>query len=328
MTRREVTVHALCSAKGGVGKSTLAVVLATERALRRGSSVLIDLDLTGTSLADGLDLRAPLLDERDDGTLDIEAEPTGDLCDLDETAKRRRRRHRERSAEPRHVPFFNDALNFVPSDDEHECRLDALLWRHAVDHGVGYLPSSSAPADVDRALEWLSDPELQDAAASRLGWLLDGLVRALPDLTDIVIDLPPGLFGFTRQAMLLMATLSGHRQAPGDPSVLPPPAVRWRAAPYLVLTTDRNDWTVSLHAYSALRRQLPELAPVVNRLLVPRGQFEAKLLGWFGPTGVASELTYVEDLHSELGTLFWSGGLELPADRVGEIAQCVRGGAP
>ena len=49
------------SVKGGVGKSTLstrcALALARKRPERR--VYLVDLDLTGTSLADGLPLRAP-----------------------------------------------------------------------------------------------------------------------------------------------------------------------------------------------------------------------------------------------------------------------------
>src|SRR5688572_6722323 len=54
------------SVKGGVGKSTLAVLTALTLARRPGARVtLIDMDLTGTSLADALRLEAPAWDLAD-----------------------------------------------------------------------------------------------------------------------------------------------------------------------------------------------------------------------------------------------------------------------
>ena len=31
-------------------------------------------------------------------------------------------------------------------------------------------------------------------------WLLDGMIDELPHLTDLVVDLPPGLFGFADES--------------------------------------------------------------------------------------------------------------------------------
>src|SRR5262245_46570481 len=50
MQRREVTLHAFSSIKGGVGKSTLAVVAANLLARRGRRCLVVDVDLIGTSL--------------------------------------------------------------------------------------------------------------------------------------------------------------------------------------------------------------------------------------------------------------------------------------
>jgi MinD-like ATPase involved in chromosome partitioning or flagellar assembly len=66
VNRRAIRVHAFASAKGGVGKSSLAVGCARIVAEQSGVPVLIDADVTGSSLADGLALVAPRLVEFDD----------------------------------------------------------------------------------------------------------------------------------------------------------------------------------------------------------------------------------------------------------------------
>src|SRR5580698_1045668 len=77
MSGRVITLHVFCSAKGGVGKSTLAIACARLLAEASRTVVLIDADLTGTSLADGLCLCAPEVARRPDGRLDFDAAPTG-----------------------------------------------------------------------------------------------------------------------------------------------------------------------------------------------------------------------------------------------------------
>lgn len=56
---RTVSLHAFCSTKGGVGKSTLAVAWTELLRVDGRRCVLLDADLTGSSLADGLDLCSP-----------------------------------------------------------------------------------------------------------------------------------------------------------------------------------------------------------------------------------------------------------------------------
>ena len=72
-------IHAFCSVKGGVGKSTLAVACATRLARQGREVVLIDADLTGSSLADGLTLEAPLVTSDAAGAMDLTAPATGEF---------------------------------------------------------------------------------------------------------------------------------------------------------------------------------------------------------------------------------------------------------
>ncbi|HSP81445.1 MAG TPA: P-loop NTPase, partial [Myxococcaceae bacterium] len=77
------------SVKGGVGKSTLSVLTALGLAQRGGRPVtLIDMDLTGTSLADVLPLEAPAWDSVAlEEKLPLLRPPTGFLS-LEETRER------------------------------------------------------------------------------------------------------------------------------------------------------------------------------------------------------------------------------------------------
>ena len=59
--RSSLRVHAFCSVKGGVGKSALAVASAEVMLDQGRRPLVLDADLTGTSLADGLRMEAPRL---------------------------------------------------------------------------------------------------------------------------------------------------------------------------------------------------------------------------------------------------------------------------
>ncbi|MEO5726298.1 MAG: P-loop NTPase, partial [Byssovorax sp.] len=136
MSERTIRLHTFCSVKGGVGKSTLATICAKLLADRGRVPVLVDCDLTGTSLADGLRLCAPVVAEHEDGAIDLEAPPTGEMLSLDETRSRRtaRRDALRRDGEkwkdrPRPPPYFNDPLNYTFLT-KRPARVDALLWKH------------------------------------------------------------------------------------------------------------------------------------------------------------------------------------------------------
>jgi len=308
---RTITLHAFCSTKGGVGKSTLAVAW-TE--LLRGEGrrcVLLDADLTGSSLADGLDLCAP--DLRSDGQsgLSLGAAPSGAFLDAGETRSRIRERCRMRPKDvplPRHVPFFNDALAYQGVVTEIECRLGAMLWRQGDESQGWLLPSSPSPNDVAVALGWL----FQDGQADwqrRTAWILDALAEQLPDLTDVVLDLPPGLFGFVHAVLRLLAALRTGGPLPEGCPDLAGSGRAWETRPFLLMTPDRNAWASALRAFRRLRSTLPTLVPVVNRLSGGRVLLQGAVRSEFGATGIEERLRFLAESPDDLGRLFVDGRL-------------------
>lgn len=323
MNTRKITIHSFCSAKGGVGKTTLAVASAVLLAKQAGRKVvLIDADLTGTSVADGLRLTAPKLQRRESDKLDLDLAPSGEQYSLTETFECRRERNRlildggeSLIGHPFCVPYFNDALAYRSTEPNRECRVDAMLWRHELDNGVLYLPSSSLLEDVSLALGWLYGQEQTDLFLQRFCWLLDELVLRIEALTDIVVDLPPGLLGVTQQILSLVRMLD-------ESSPLPISYPQWsgrvdfQVNPLLIMTPDRNDWLTAMEFY--VRYRAP-LAPRLNRTSSKQEAEETidDICDEMGPIGQAlgKELDYV--LHvPALARLFrkHAGQLELDPD--------------
>ncbi len=265
MSGRTITLHVFCSAKGGVGKSTLAVT--TARLLANGgrTCVVLDADLTGTSLADGLRLCAPEVARLPDGNLDFDAAPTGRHLSRAETiAQRNARKGIEWEGRPPAPPFLNDILIYEKSDDS-ECKVEALLWRHEdPDDKVWYLPSSPFQVDVAIALGWLYR-EQPFTWLARLMWLLDGMSEQMTTLSDVVIDLPPGLFGFAHEALVLLSSLEFSTPFPSGFPIWNQGGVTWEGKPLLVSTSDRNDLILALEYMVGHRDKLPHLDIVLNR---------------------------------------------------------------
>ena len=130
------------SVKGGVGKSTLSVLTALGLAQRGAQVTLVDMDLTGTSLADVLPLEAPAWP--DEGpALQLTKLPTGfhsheATCELmeerDELAREVVQRQSSDDAQAhvvRCVPFLNDFLLFATPDwdAQRDMPLESVLWR-------------------------------------------------------------------------------------------------------------------------------------------------------------------------------------------------------
>lgn len=319
MSPREITLHSFCSAKGGVGKTTLAVASAVLLAKANHKVVLIDADLTGTSLADGLRLVAPKLHPLGQDRLDLDAPSLGEPYGLEETFERRRERSRlvlergERfTGEALCIPFFNDALAYQSAEPERECRIDAMLWRHQQEDGVLYLPSSSLLEDASLALGWLYGQDSTDLFLQRFCWLLDELISRLTNLTDIVIDLPPGLLGVTRQILRLVRILDDRNPLPeGYPQW--EDRVSFRVNPILVMTPDRNDWLTAIEFYVRYR---DPLVPRLNRATSNQEAEETiaeicKEMGLIGPA-LSKVLDYVPYVPT-LSRLFrkHTGQLEL-----------------
>ena len=252
-------LHVFFSAKGGVGKSTLALACARIAARREGSAALLDLDFTGTSLADGLRLQAPDLPMAQDGALDLHS--SGDVGLLSPGETRRRRWRRLGASRPaRFLPYLNDAF----TQDADGLRPELLAWRAEPDDGVCYFPSSALAPDIQRVVEmnfYQPDPLHWPA---RLNLVLHRLAERLPHVHTFVVDLPPGIFGFTYAALSLFARLQPGAQLPEE-LLLDSAARQWRVRAYLVTSPDHSDLLSALSHPILYRNQLRTLIPLVNR---------------------------------------------------------------
>jgi hypothetical protein len=239
--KRKITLHVFCSVKGGVGKSTLATTCAKLLAIKGRVPLLIDADMTGTSLADGLRLCAPKTALRADGTVDVEAAPTGEFFTREEVVRLRRLRRDEKQKKGLPPAYLNDALRpYLESklDYAGEIRVDALFWRHETDDGVWYLPSSALVQDLVESIGWYSLEVFDFMGAMTV--LLETVSLQWPELTDVVIDVPPGLFGFGAEMMAMASMLMRGGLPEGYPDFKTGPAV-WDARAFLVTTPDNND---------------------------------------------------------------------------------------
>ncbi|MBX3223367.1 MAG: hypothetical protein KF795_22840 [Labilithrix sp.] len=222
----------------------------------------MDADLLGTGLAEALELRAPKVPSTPDDFLDLEAAPTDDWFEVAETRRFRLLRKSKSEPEPRFLPFLNDALAFR-SQGTTECRVDALWWRHRDDDGVRYLPSSSLKTDILVARRWL-DTDREFDWLRRLCWLLDAAIEQMTGVTDIVIDLPPGVWGFAHQALVLAATLGRGQSLPSNYPRWHQ-NLAWRVAPWLVTTSDTNDLVMAIEYRLEAFERIPSLRLAVNR---------------------------------------------------------------
>ena len=315
MSERTITLHSFASVKGGVGKSTLAIV--TAKLLARAGRVpaVVDCDLTGTSIADGLHLCAPDAVLCEDGSVDMDASSTGRWLSFEETMRQRTMR-RDAGWEGRvhPPPYFNDVLNTLDarwSEGRSEpVRVDAVVWHHQRDDRVLYLPSSALQQDIARSLEWYNDRDAFDWAEC-LMWALDDFAGQVPALTDVVLDLPPGTWGFSHETMLIAAMLHRGKPLPeGLPRWTDGP-IRWRANPFLVTSGDSNDLVPALEYLG--KNHLENLRFL--KLLANRADEGIEIVRERG--------------RRRLGSTLEATGLDLLVERVGymsTLAQIFKGG--
>jgi hypothetical protein len=305
-------MHIFCSAKGGVGKSTLAVATAKLLAEQGHVCVLIDADLTGTSLGDGLLLRAPEVITDTEGKPDLAKTPTGRFLTREETVRLRRLRgslswdNTQASPPP---PFLNDALRYI-GEDGGECQVESLFWRHVDDDKVRYLPSSPARRDIGVALGWLYDEE-EFGWIQRMAWLFDGMCDQMPSLTDVVVDLPPGLFGFAHQMLALTSNL--ERGVP-FPSGYPlwDGKIRWKSNVMLVTTPDRADLIAAVEYATRFREQTGHVRLLLNKSnKMSMSSVRHILRDQFGEAIAQTPLTPVGEMRGTLGEVFTTGTLRM-----------------
>ena len=250
------------SVKGGVGKSTLATVAAFQHAMRRpdDSVVLIDMDLTGTSLAEALCLCAPRWSQSTVVTREVlEAQSPDGFCDREETLRRIQERDESQANDATQrdyrVPFLNDFLLHTPTDrrNPRDVRVDSLLWQMSAKHSnFRVLPSSSIPWDLELIAPVIFDEQHSGFLEARLEALLALLLEwhqtssRTGDIV-VVIDAPSSFVGLSRSVMSIGLRLtSSEKQELSDdggmPSSLKNSEVKWRI--FTITTADQQD----LHA--------------------------------------------------------------------------------
>jgi len=282
------------SVKGGVGKSTLSIATAFGLAQRHGAHVtLLDMDLTGTSLADVLPLEAPGWPDRPDtdeaSALDLLTKPSS-FHPLKDTRTRMARRDEEARRladtepekeepagevvlETRGVPFLNDYLLFAtPSwDEQRDVPPESLYWRVAghEDLPLRVIPSSALPADLERILPVIFDEAHSGFLENRLEYLLDAMVPSEGEHI-IVVDTPPTIPGLSRSVLSLALRLSAHPKRPlseqgGMPPRLAEAEVSWTA--FLVATEDHQDLRAANRWLSLVKdEERPHFKFLINRV--------------------------------------------------------------
>jgi hypothetical protein len=278
------------SVKGGVGKSTLATICAVAQAQIRSEPVyLIDMDLTGTSLADVLPLCAPILDQEESTeALDLRQPPKGFLS-LEQTRQGMEDRFDafqevpNASGRARFVPFLNDYLLYATKDwdEEDDASPEALGWKlEGASENLRVIPSSAIPGDLERILPIVFDEYHAAFLEARLEYLLDALVPEEGD-AFVVFDTPPSIPGLSR-AVLSLALRLGQRsgtkvelsQDGGMPEALSEAFVKWTA--FMVTTLDHQDiraagrWLNLVqpeeeHAFELVLNQAPNVDDRVQR---------------------------------------------------------------
>ncbi len=322
MNKRIVRLHLFCSVKGGVGKSTLATAAAKLLVHLGRKPAFLDCDLSGTSIADGLRLCAPDVPTNRE-LADVLAEPTGRHLSVAETEEKRRDRKRRKSDDgptkdfPYLPPYLNDALIYANrvrrrTDDWPKApRTDALIWLHETNDGVLYLPSSSILEDVQGSMSWFLGKPYDFAYA--LMTTIDSLVENRPELTDLVLDLPPGLYGFPHEALMMAINIeTNDRFAEGFPQWVDGP-IQWDVNPFMVTSQDPNDFIPAMEYILRNQDELPSLLAVVNKRTQPLTDIQKNARKKLGPMLANSgiEATHLKEVgfYDALAKLFWDGDI-------------------
>jgi NUBPL iron-transfer P-loop NTPase len=288
------------SVKGGVGKSTLSYLTARLLA-EEGPVALVDADLTGTSLADVLPLRAPRWNELDAGDhLPLARHPDDHTKRPDESKKLLSSRATAEDGHARFVPLLNDFLLWTRDryDSERDVHPEALFWKlpetDPLAERLFVIPSSALPNDLAQILPLIYDELHAAYLESRLEWLLHWLLERT-DVRTVVFDTPPTIPGLSRAVLSMAMRLPGHvplsEDGLGTPLGLGPEGaepITW--TPFLVVSTDLQD----LHAADRWlddreEAEVSRLRLVINRAEKDWDQLEQDLkkgLAGIDPSGM------------------------------------------
>jgi hypothetical protein len=280
------------SVKGGVGKSTLSTFLALGLARRhpKAQVVLIDLDLTGTSLSDVLPLSAPRWAS---DQLQLRSAPDAGFLSAEETQRRMTERQPPDNLQ---LPYLNDFLLLADPDwsTDHDVVPSALMWRFdSGPQNLGVIPSSALPADLERVIPVIFDEEHAAFLEARIEVLLAALV---PDEGEriVIIDTPPTIPGLSRSIFSLGLRLGREpKRALADDNYIPArleeAVVRWQVG--MVVSRDRQDLRAAERWLALVNPDDQELVRIIlNRL--PSGesdQVRAEIFGGSIGPGSLSE---------------------------------------
>lgn len=235
------------SVKGGVGKSVLSTLTAMSEAATGTATYLVDMDLTGTSLADVLHLQAPEFPSDAKGVLSLREASTGLLDDRKMADALGQRQSASPSEGAVGLPFLNDFLLFAPPERDPEDDLDpkSISWDLAgATEKLQVLPSSALPRDLERMLPVVFDEERGAFLEARLEVLLEALLQDKGDVA-VVFDTPPTIPGLSRAVMSLAIRLGqpGEKHSLAEDGILSQrlrdAEIDWRS--FLVSSMDVQD---------------------------------------------------------------------------------------
>jgi hypothetical protein len=184
--------------------------------------------------------------------------------------------------------------------------------------------------DVAVALTWLFDQRNRTNPypwVRRMSWLFHGMRAQMETLTDIVVDLPPGLVGFPHEMLMLLGAVDRKEKLPiGYPEWNPG---EWISRPFLVTTADRNDIFAAVDHALAQREHLSSLRLVVNKRTEDIDEIRDALRERYGETSAASdpEMTAydITEKRESLGKIFSPrGDLQLADDDVRDIERVLK----
>lgn len=297
-----VEVYAFVSTKGGTGKTTLAVATALALAERGRRVAVYDLDLSGSSIGDGLPLCAPEV-AGEDGQVSL-ASPAPSLLNRPATLRARAKRAAERQSF-RYLPYLNDALLHTAERGEGPFP-GSYAWRRGPDDPVAWFPSSPCLHDVAVASDWVKRRDL-DRLGLRFFDLAEAACQALK-LDAILLDLPPGVAGFTE------LFLRRYRQAAGVFSAV---------TPVFVTTPDRNDLLPSTDYFARAVLAYPSMRFVLNRSRQPissvREEVRKALGDRLGPARAENRLRAIAFHPDTLGQCFVNEKFEITQTILDEI---------
>jgi hypothetical protein len=162
---------------------------------------------------------------------------------------------------------------------------------------------------VQTSLEWLSREPFD--WIHRLSQVIDALLKDNDALTDLVFDLPPGVWGFGHEMLVLVSALSREQPLPAGYPGWDQRDIAFETKPYLVMTQDPGDMLPSLEYFARqalVQRRLPTLVPVVNRTTRAPETVRKDARALLGPAlsslGVDQRLVFVDELRATLGRIF------------------------